>query len=72
MKHLYCSPVIDEQLLPIERLSRTMKGSTDVWNLGSFLLNLLKIISNDDSHQGHQVHQDPEGHQDPSEPLDHK
>lgn len=72
MKCLCCSPVIDEQLLPIERLNRTIKGSAYVWNLGSSLLNFLKIVSNDDSYQGHQVHQDPKGHQDLSESLDHK
>lgn len=71
-KRLCCRPVIDERLLPIERLSRTMKGSAYVWNSGSFLLRFLKIVSNDDSHQGHQARQDPKGPQDLSEPLDYK
>lgn len=49
-----------------------MKGSACLWNLGFFFLSLDNIVSNDDSHQGHQVLQDPKGPQDPSEPLDHK
>lgn len=36
------------------------------------LPSLLKLVSNADSHQGRQAHQDPKGPQDPSESLDHK
>jgi len=72
MKRLCCSPETDKRFSPIERLSRAMKGSACIWNLGSFLQSLLKIVSRDDSHQGHQARQDLKGHQDLSESLDPK